>query len=157
MNNAAYQLQLPSNCKIHPVVNASRLRRFNPRLNRFADDEGNDTEPPPDIIDDEDEYEVDTLLKYDDEAKQFLVKWKGWSAYHNTWEDRSMLERHASEAIQEYFAKHTKQSVNKKPETNNDTNTISSRSARAMRRARHLNSLPMMISINNMFQQLPII
>jgi transposase InsO family protein len=150
VNSAAYELQLPANSKMHPVVNVNRLRRFNPRLNRFADDEGNDIQPPPDLIDEEEEYEVETLLKYDEEAKQFLVKWKGWSNYHNTWEDRSMLQRHAAAMIDEYFAKHAKQPVV------NDTNTISARSARAMRRARHINSLPMIISINNMFQQLPI-
>ena len=132
-------------------MNVSRLRRFNPRLNRFADDEGNDIEPPPDLIDEEEEYEVDRLLKYDDEAKQFLVKWKGWANYHNTWEDRSMLQRNAAEMIDEYFAKHKE-----KPVASND-NTLSDRSIRAMRRARHLKSLPMMISVNNMFQQFPII
>jgi transposase InsO family protein len=151
INNTAYELQLPANSKMHPVVNVSRLRRFNPRLNRFADDEGNDIEPPPDLIDEEEEYEVDRLLKYDDEAKQFLVKWKGWANYHNTWEDRSMLQRNAAEMIDEYFAKHKE-----KPVASND-NTLSDRSIRAMRRARHLKSLPMMISVNNMFQQFPII
>jgi hypothetical protein len=106
---------------------------------------------PPDLIDEEEEYEVDRLLKYDDEAKQFLVKWKGWANYHNTWEDRSMLQRNAAEMIDEYFAKHKE-----KPVASND-NTLSDRSIRAMRRARHLKSLPMMISVNNMFQQFPII
>jgi hypothetical protein len=151
INSATYELQLPANCKIHPVINVSRLRRFNPRLNRFADDEGNDIEPPPDLIDDEEEYEVESLLKYDDEAKQFLAKWKGWSNYHNTWEDRSMIQRHAGEMIDEYLAKHTTQQVYK------DNSKVSERSARLMRRARNINSLPMIISINNMFQQLPLI
>jgi len=61
-----------------------------------------------------------------------------------------MLQRHAAEMIDEYFAKHAKQPVA------SDTTAISARSARAMRRARHISSLPMIISINNMFQQLPI-
>jgi hypothetical protein len=136
---------------MHPVINVSRLRKFNPRLSRFADDEGNDIEPPPDLIDEEEEYEVERLLKYNDETKEFLVKWKGWSTAYNTWENTSMLQRHAAQMIDDYFASNAHQ-----PEPT-DASTISARSARAMKRTRHLNSLPMVISINNAFQQLPVV
>ena len=165
VNNTAYELQLPSTSKMHPVVNVSRLRRFSPRLDKFADDEGNDTNPPPDLIDDEEEYEVEALLKYDDATKQFLVKWKGWEHFHNTWEDKSMLQRNAAEMVDEYFARHPPpRKAGRKVQPVVDRTDGKRRrpikrpisnSARVTRSQRYINSLPMMISVNNMYQQVP--
>ena len=59
------------------------------------------------MIDDEEEYEVEALLKYDDATKQFLVKWNGWEHFHNTWEHRSMLQRNAAEMVDEYLNQHS--------------------------------------------------
>ena len=64
----------------------------------------NDTlRPPPDIIDEHEEYEVESILdhRYRHRKKEYLVKWKGYSADENMWEPTSNL-RHARDAILDY-------------------------------------------------------
>ena len=89
ISDVTYEIMLPSSSKLHPVFYVNRLRKFYPRLTQFADDDGNDIEPPPTIIDDDYEWEVDAILKHrtsKNGQKQYLVKWRGYTSIHNSWE-----------------------------------------------------------------------
>jgi hypothetical protein len=107
--NVTYKLQLPDvqlARKIHPVYHVSKLRKFYPRLTKFADDNGNDVPPPPTLIDDSDdieEWEVEGVKgkRTVKRQLQYLVKWKGFSHWHNSWEPAYLLTN-AKEAIGEY-------------------------------------------------------
>jgi hypothetical protein len=64
----------------------------------------NYTRPPPDLIDGEEEYEVETILKsrrYGRGRKvQYLVKWKGYADSDNEWVNWD--DMHANEALEEF-------------------------------------------------------
>ena len=62
--------------------------------------------PPPDLIDGQEEYEVETILKERTKGKvrQYLVKWKGYPLAERTWEPAAHLT-HAKEALAEFQRK----------------------------------------------------
>src|ERR1700730_19385112 len=39
VSDVTYEIQLPSSSKLHPVFYVNRLRKFHPRLTKFADDD----------------------------------------------------------------------------------------------------------------------
>jgi hypothetical protein len=109
IGNVTYKLQLPEvqlARKVHPVYHVSKLRKYYPRLTSFADDDGNDVPTPPSLVDEADdveEWEVEAIKgkrKVRNQV-QYLVKWKGFSHWHNSWEPAHMLTN-AKEVIQEY-------------------------------------------------------
>jgi hypothetical protein len=60
--------------------------------------------PPPDLIDREEEYEVESILKSRCHGRgrkvQYLVKWKGYANSDNEWVDWDNM--HADEALEEF-------------------------------------------------------
>ncbi|EEB92541.1 hypothetical protein MPER_08933, partial [Moniliophthora perniciosa FA553] len=55
----------------------------------------NFTEPPPDIINDEEEFEVEAILAHKPrkgEPKWFLVSWTGYDDSYNLWLPKEELE-----------------------------------------------------------------
>ena len=56
----------------------------------------NFTRPPPDIIDNEEQYEVEAIRSHRYHGKrkqlQYLVKWKGYPESDNTWEPADHLQ-----------------------------------------------------------------
>ena len=62
-------------------------------------------EPPLELIEGEEEYEVEQVLNLRRHRKkkqlQFLILWKGYSAAHDSWEDAEGV--HTPELIKEYF------------------------------------------------------
>jgi transposase InsO family protein len=103
-----YELDLPTSLSIHPVFHISKLRlhcpseRFDPHRPPLPD------RPPPEIIDQNEEYEVETirdhrLAKWRGRMyKQYLVKWKGYPEWENTWEWEDTLTSSAKEVVEEY-------------------------------------------------------
>ena len=45
-------------------------------------------EPPPDLIDGEPEWKVEQILdmRTQQSGKQYLIRWKGYSSAHDSWE-----------------------------------------------------------------------
>jgi hypothetical protein len=95
-----YQLTLPHQWKIHDVFHVDLLTPY-----IETDFHGpNYTRPPPDLIDSEEEYEVESILKsrrYGQGRKvQYLVKWKGYTNSDNEWVNWD--DMHADEALKEF-------------------------------------------------------
>jgi hypothetical protein len=95
-----YQLTLPHQWKIHDVFHVDLLTPY-----IETDFHGpNYTRPPPDLIDGEEEYEVENILKsrrYGRGRKvQYLVKWKGYTDSDNEWVNWD--DMHADEALAEF-------------------------------------------------------
>ena len=60
-------------------------------------------QPPPDLINGEEEYEVEQILKHQGCPKhhQFLIRWKGYSADEDSWQNEANL-RNTSELPLKY-------------------------------------------------------
>jgi len=85
VSSNAIELELPNSIKIHPIVNVSRVRLYKSQV------KGQKKIPPkPVIIKGEEEFEVEKILNKRTvrEKKKSLVRWKGYMAGENTWENR---------------------------------------------------------------------
>ena len=99
---------LPTTWKIHPVFTVDRLTRF-----RENDIHGpNYTEPPPDLVDSENKYEIEAILKHKTKGRKkklsLLVVWKGYPASENMWLSESDFVN-ASDILHEYKNCHSLQ------------------------------------------------
>jgi hypothetical protein len=105
----AYELELPSSMKIHPVFHVSKLRKYVPNDSVAFPTREHIIRPAPDMVDGQEEYEVEEIvdkrsrMRGRKEVIEYLVKWKGYPASDNTWEPLSNLAN-ASEAIAEFEA-----------------------------------------------------
>ena len=63
-------------------------------------------EPPPDLINEEEEYEIERILKHRGPPKNrfYLIRWKGYTAEEDTWLREADLE-HAAEILEAYKAR----------------------------------------------------
>ena len=95
-----YQLILPATWKLHPVFHTDLLTpyRETPLHGR------NYARPPPDLVADQEEYEVEKVLDVRQygrkKTQQYLVKWKGYPDSENEWVSQENMS--ANEAIQKY-------------------------------------------------------
>jgi len=103
----AYKLELPSTWSVHPVFHVSLLKKFVPQGHQ-----GFVAAPPAaDWIAGELVYEVEEILDHRDSVvgrqkrRQFLIKWVGYDAIHNSWERESNLVS-CDDALAEYWAKY---------------------------------------------------
>src|SRR5579864_9403055 len=83
IGNTSYQLDLPETWKIHPVFHGSLLTPYKETKIHGP----NFLEPPPEITEEEPEWEVETILqerKYRN-TRQYLVQWKGYAPAHDSW------------------------------------------------------------------------
>lgn len=105
-----YELELPPRLKIHPVFYAGLLIPY--RRKTYPGRPGG-TRPGPAIVNDEEEYEVESILDSDkiDNEVHYLVKWIGYPNDENTWEPLAALEN-AAEYVDEY---HTQNPGKAKP------------------------------------------
>jgi len=88
---------------LHPVFNIVKLSAApeDPILGRKLQ-----ALPPPIIVDKEEEWEVEEILnsRWHWRRFQFLVKWKGFSREHNSWEVASDVK--APDLVAEHYQKH---------------------------------------------------
>ncbi len=96
----AYKLQFPESIKSHQVLHVSGLKIYNT-------DKADLPKPPPVLIDDVEEYEVEKVLdaRIYRRKQQYLVKWLGYEMYDSTWEPEENL-LNASELIKDYWEEH---------------------------------------------------
>ena len=95
-----YQLDLPVQWKIHDVFHIDLLTPY-----QETDFHGpNFAQPPPNLIDGEEEYEVEQILDARRHGRgrkvQYLIKWKGYPDSDNQWVDWNDL--HAEEALEDF-------------------------------------------------------
>ena len=104
LSPVVYQLTLPTQWKqkgIHDVFHASLLTPYHETEAHGA----NYLEPPPDVIEGEEEYEVEKILDSKrtrrNKKLHYLIRWKGYSEAHDTWEPEENVE-HAQELIKQF-------------------------------------------------------
>jgi len=92
------ELELPKSIRIYPVVNISRVQLYKPQVKGQKK-----TPPKPVIIEGEEEFKVEKIInKRTVRGKEkFLVRWKGYMAEEDTWENRENLEN-AKELVEEF-------------------------------------------------------
>uniref|UniRef100_A0A0W0F0Q7 Reverse transcriptase-rnase h-integrase n=1 Tax=Moniliophthora roreri TaxID=221103 RepID=A0A0W0F0Q7_MONRR len=101
-----YKLKLPFQWRIHPVFHAGLLSPY-----KETDVHGpNFLEPPPDIVEGQEEYEVKAIIGHrpkrkNQPPKEYLVSWKGYDSSHNQWLKPAGL-KHSIELYLEYKIKY---------------------------------------------------
>jgi hypothetical protein len=94
------RLELPAQWSIHPVFHTSLIMAYTETPSHGP----NFTQPPPDLIDGEAEYEVEQICSHQTwgqcKTLQYLIKWKGYPKSDNTWEDANQV--HAPNLIKLY-------------------------------------------------------
>jgi len=100
----AYQLMLPLSWGIHNIFHASLLLPYRETTTHGP----NFTQPPPDLIKDEEEYEVETVINYRHYGRrrqlQYLIKWKSYPSSDNTWEAADDV--HTDDLLKNYHRRH---------------------------------------------------
>jgi transposase InsO family protein len=107
INDNAFKLDLPSSMHQHPVFNADLLKPYKPSPSMFPD--RTPPRPPPILVDDNEEYEVDDILDYKiiRGSPKWLVKWKGYPLDDATWEPKRAL-KNAHDILSAFESKRTK-------------------------------------------------
>src|SRR6266702_1303210 len=105
MSPVNYRLKLPTQWSIHDMFHIDLLTPY-----RETNIHGsNYSRPPPDLINDEEEYEVEKVLDVRrfgrGRKRQYLIKWKGYPDSDNEWVDHKDV--HAPEAIREFESSKT--------------------------------------------------
>jgi len=105
VGEVAYELQLPdSMAAYHPVFHVSRLRAFRDGGETFPDRVQRPTPPPPVLLSNgEQAWEIERIVNHRKRGtgNQYLVKWKSYPDYENTWEPERNL-KFAKHSIAEY-------------------------------------------------------
>jgi hypothetical protein len=102
-------LELPSQWKqkkVHPVFHASLLSPYK----ETEEHDENFPELPPDLIEGEEEYKVEQVLdsRWHGHGKklQYLLKWKGYSQAHDSWEPAEQV--HVPELVDRFHRENPK-------------------------------------------------
>ena len=102
MFDDAYKLALPPEIKVHPVFHVSLLKKY------FEDSVRLEREqvlwPVPELVENQEEYEVETILdkrKLRFRDTEYLVKWQRYHVKEVTWVPSSDLGN-AKRAVQDF-------------------------------------------------------
>ena len=89
VRESAYRIELPDNWRLlHPVFNESLLT---PYVKPAFPSQRKPLPPPPDVVGEELEYEVEKILDSRirrtgrSSSTEFLIAWKGYGPEHNQW------------------------------------------------------------------------
>ena len=100
LSPVVYQLELPSNWRIHNTFHSSLLSPYHETPTYGP----NFSRPPPDLIDNEEEQEIEHILGHryfgTKRRLQYLIKWKGFPESENEWV--SPTHMHAPDLIRQY-------------------------------------------------------
>ena len=138
LSKVTYELELPANMKIHPVFHVSHLKLANDSLS-FPSRPIIDNRPPAELLDDttEEVFEVERVVnkRISGRKVMYLVKWKGYPDWENTWEPESAFKNHR-DAINTYENQISNSSINSSKtrtfnsSSNSASNSIQTRSQR---------------------------
>jgi hypothetical protein len=103
LNPLNYRLRLPKTWRIHPVIHITLL---SPYHNNDIHGE-NFIRPPPDLIEGQKEYEVESVISHRRQGRghAYLIKWKGYPTSDNTWEPERNLNN-AKDILETYKGRH---------------------------------------------------
>jgi len=89
--------------QLYPVFNVVKLT---PALDNLITGRKTEDHPPPIIIDGKAEWKVEEILDscWHQRRFQYLIKWKGYSCEHNSWESASKVS--VPELTTEFHRKH---------------------------------------------------
>jgi len=108
----AYRLALPLSWGIHDVFHTSLLLPYRETTVHGP----NCTRPPPDLIEDEEEYEVKAIINHRCHGcrcqLQYLIKWKGYPSSDNMWEAAEGV--HTEDLVKGYHKRHPLESSQNK-------------------------------------------
>ena len=95
-----YKIKLPTQWKVHPVFHAGLLHPY--KETEFHGP--NYTEPPPDLIEGQEEYEIEKIVDMKRSRKRdlFRVRWKGYLASADSWLPRKELT-HAQTVLDKFL------------------------------------------------------
>ncbi len=103
LSKVTYELELPTNMKIHPVFHVSHLKLANESTS-FPSRPIIDNRPPFELLDDskEEVFEVEKIVnkRVTRNTIMYLVKWKGYPEWENTWEPESAFKNHRDSIIE---------------------------------------------------------
>jgi hypothetical protein len=103
ISNVVYKLEFSEQWMIHNMFHMSLLTLYH----ETTIHEPNYVEPPTDVIDGEQEWEVEEIIgsrRFGRRKElQYHIQWKGYSPAHNTWEPANNV--HAPELVQEFLKK----------------------------------------------------
>ena len=99
VSRTSYQLKLPPQWKIHNVFHATLLTPYKETTLNGSHYQ----EPAPDLIEGQPEWEVERVMRVRRRRNQlqYLIRWKGFSDTHDSWEPAKHL--HAEQLIQEFY------------------------------------------------------
>jgi hypothetical protein len=105
VGDQAYRLKLPETWAIHNVFHLTLLTRAHAAE---FDSQKKPTPPLPDIIEEEEEYEIEEICgqRRKRRGTQYLVHWKGYGNENDTWLPRSSLGN-AEELLSKYLKRST--------------------------------------------------
>jgi Chromo (CHRromatin Organisation MOdifier) domain len=97
-----YRVQLPAQWKVHNAFHVSLLH-LHKAMELYSE---TFTEPPPDLIAGHEEWEVENVLASRRQGHwkklQYLIRWKGFSEVHDSWEPPENLEN-AHKVIKDFY------------------------------------------------------
>jgi hypothetical protein len=104
MGPLTFKLKLLTTWKIHDVFHAALLMPYTETETHGP----NFPRPPPDIDNDEERYEIETILNHRKRGRgyQYYVKWKGYDITEASWESTTCFENGGEETLKKYRLRH---------------------------------------------------
>jgi len=109
IGSGAFELELPEGWMIHNIFNKNLLTQC---VELKFQGQHKNPAPPPMIINEEEEYEVEEVWKHRTQGwgTQYLVHWKGYGNEHNQWIAESGLP-HAKQVIEDYWTRYLRRNL----------------------------------------------